>query len=123
MVAKTVASRKQKGRVFQQWVRDKIIEVFNLEIDDVKSTASGQSGEDVQLSPAARKVFPYSVECKAQESVSLWNFWKQAKSNSKSYHPILFIKRSRHEPLVVIDADHFFNLIKENHSGRKQEER
>ena len=122
-MAKTVSSRKQKGRVLQQWVRDKILELFqSLEPDDVKSTSSGASGEDVQLSPAARKLFPYGVECKNTERVSFWNYWKQCVSNSGKHYPLLVIKRNRQEPLVVITAEHFFNLIKEIDNGRQQKE-
>ena len=44
---------KAKGRLGQQEVRDKLLETFpDLEPDDIKSTVMGDSGEDIQLSPA-----------------------------------------------------------------------
>ncbi len=50
---------KAKGRLGQQEVRDKLLETFpDLEPDDIKSTVMGDSGEDIQLSPAARKIIP-----------------------------------------------------------------
>ena len=53
----TASSSKAKGRLGQQEVRDKILKTFpELEPDDVRSTAMGQSGEDIQLSPRARKL-------------------------------------------------------------------
>jgi len=71
-MAKTIQSRKSKGRRLQQFVRDMILENFDhLEPDDVRSTSMGAGGEDVLLSPAARKVFPFSVECKNVEKISL----------------------------------------------------
>ena len=55
-------SAKAKGRNLQKWVRDLLLENFpTLEADDVRSTSMGAGGEDVQLSPAARKLFKFSV--------------------------------------------------------------
>ena len=61
-------SAKNKGKRLQNKVRDLILEKFNtLEEDDVRSITMGDSGEDILLSPAARKLFPFSVECKNQK--------------------------------------------------------
>ena len=61
------ASKKAKGRKLQDFVRDKLRGLFNnLEEDDIKSAIMGESGEDIKLSPAARKLIPYSFECKNQ---------------------------------------------------------
>ena len=66
------SSSKAKGRRLQQAVRDGILEAFPaLEPDDVKSTSMGAGGEDVQLSPAARKLFPYQIECKPKAQSQL----------------------------------------------------
>tara|TARA_B100000745_G_scaffold252870_1_gene175099 strand:+ start:920 stop:1183 length:264 start_codon:yes stop_codon:yes gene_type:complete len=62
------------------------------------------------LSPAARALFPYSVECKNQESLNVWNSYAQATANCGENQPALFIKRNRHKPLVVLDAEHFIQL-------------
>lgn len=65
-------SCKAKGRKLQQRVRDLILENFeDLEQDDVRSTSMGAGGEDVLLSPKARKYFPFSIECKNQESLGI----------------------------------------------------
>ena len=115
------SSAKAKGRRHQQWVRDQILALFpKLEPDDVRSTSMGAGGEDVLLSPAARKLFPYSVECKSLKSISVYKFMEQAEANCPSNaEPIAIIKADRQKPLAVIDAEHFFQLIgKQN--GRKQ---
>ena len=53
---------KAKGRLGQNEIRDKILETFpELEPDDVKSTTMGDSGEDIQLSPAARRKIPITI--------------------------------------------------------------
>ncbi len=108
------ASGKAKGRKLQQVVRDKILEAFPiLEPDDAKSCSMGASGEDVQLSPAARRLFPYSVECKARASISVYAWYQQAKTNApKGMEPLLVIKQNYGKPLVVVDLDHYMELCK-----------
>lgn len=106
-------SAKAKGRVFQQWIRDLILTTFlTLEPDDVKSTSMGASGEDVQLSPAARKLFPYQIECKSKASSQIHTYYEQAKSHGK-HEPIVFVKQDRKRPLAIVDAEHFVELLKE----------
>ncbi len=108
------SSAKNKGRVLQQWIRDLILEAFpSLEPDDVRSTSMGAGGEDVQLSPAARRHFPYSVECKNVEKLNVWAAYEQADANSGNYEPILVMKKNRKKPLIVMDAEAFMKLIKE----------
>ena len=113
-MAITTASAKNKGRKHQQWVRDKILALFpNLTSDDVRSTGMGQSGEDIQLATVARKLFPYSVECKSLAKIAVYKIMEQAASNCpKGSQPLAIIKADRQKPLAVMDADHFFYLIK-----------
>lgn len=109
----STASRKAKGRNLQKLVRDSILESFpQLEPDDCKSTAMGQGGEDVQLSPAARKVFPYSVEAKRHKAFAVYGPFEQAKINSKGYQPLLVIQGDRKKPLAILDFEHFMELSK-----------
>ena len=105
-----VQSAKAKGRRFQQWVRNKLIEILNIHPEDIESRSMGAGGEDLIMARAAREKFPYSVECKNQEKVNIWESYKQAVENSKDYEPILIIKRNNHKPLVLIDAEHFVKL-------------
>ena len=112
MAIKT-SSAKAKGRKHQQWVRDQILAVYpQLESDDVRSTSMGAGGEDVQLSPAARKLFPYSVECKAHKSFAIYTVMDQAETNCpKNVQPMGIIKADRRSPLVVLDAEYFFGIM------------
>jgi len=71
----------------------------------------GAGGEDIMLSSRARGMFPYSVECKNQESVNVWKAFEQAEYNSGVYQPLLIIKKNRKEPLAVVGANHFIELI------------
>lgn len=85
----------------------------DLESDDVRSTSMGASGEDVQLSPAARRSCPISVECKARSSIVLYSWYEQAGTNCKpELEPLLVVKGDRKKPLVCVDAEYFFDLLK-----------
>jgi hypothetical protein len=106
------SSAKAKGRKLQQWLRDKLLAIhLTLEPDDIKSTGMGQSGEDIQLSPAARKLIPYTFECKNVEKLNVWAAYDQACEHGKG-EPVLVMKRNNRNPLVVVDAEHFLKGIK-----------
>lgn len=104
-------SAKAKGRKLQQWVRDLICEHFSLSKEDVRSTIMGDSGEDVQLSSAARLLVPFQIECKNKAHVSVYSWYEQARSHGP-HEPLLIIKEDNAEPLVVVDAVTFFKLLK-----------
>ena len=75
-------SAKNKGKRLQNSVRDILLETFQqLEPDDIRSAIMGESGEDIKLSPAARKLIPYSFECKNQEKLNIWDSLIQAEEN------------------------------------------
>ena len=79
-------------------------------VRDVRGVG-GAGGEDVQLSPAARRLFPYSVECKAHKAFAFYKIMEQAAANSpKGSEPLVIIKGDRKKPLAVVDAEHFFKL-------------
>ena len=106
-------SAKNKGRALQKWTRDLILESFpDLEPDDVRSTSMGCGGEDIQMSPAARKKFGFSIECKNVERLNVWDAYEQACANSGDYEPLLVMKKNRKKPLVVMDAETFIKLFK-----------
>ena len=105
-------SAKAKGRRLQQWVRDLLIEKLDVHPEDVESRSMGAGGEDLIMARAAREKFPYSVECKNQEKVNVWESYSQAVENSKDYEPVVVIKRNNHKPLVVVDAEYFVGLHK-----------
>ena len=110
----STASCKAKARRLQQDVRDKILDKFpTLEEDDVKSTSMEAGGEDIQLSPAARRVFPYSVECKSRASLPLYAWYQQAKHNAPTgMEALLVVKQDRSKPLIILDLDYFMEMIK-----------
>ena len=112
-------SAKAKGRKLQNHVRDKLREIFitnwtklpKLEEDDIKSQTMGMCGEDIVLSPAAKKLIPYSFECKNVERLNLWDAIEQSEGNCEDRVPIVVIKKNRKKPHVVINLEHFLELI------------
>jgi hypothetical protein len=113
----TPHAAKAKGRALQQAVRDKLLEVFpSLHRDDVRSTAMGQTGEDIQLSPAARRLFPYQIECKNKATSQVHTWYEQAASHGE-HTPLLVVKRDRGATLAVVTLDHFLELTKDKYNA------
>ena len=107
-------SAKNKGKRLQNKVRDLILEKFNqLEPDDVRSVTMGESGEDILLSPAARKLIPYSFECKNQEKLNIWSSLEQAETNSGNHIPIVIFKRNRSKTYVALEFEKLLELLDE----------
>lgn len=105
-------SAKAKGRALQKMVRDILLLDERLKEDDVQSRSMGAGGEDLMLSPAAREIYPVSIECKNSERVNVWEAYKQAQANAGNYIPVTVIKKNRHKPLVVLDAVTFFTILR-----------
>lgn len=111
-----ISSRKQKARLLQQWACKKISELTGIDWGKdapIESRPMGQSGCDVRMEGAVLQKFPYSVECKAQENWSVKQWMEQAKENLiPNTNWLLIVKSSRREPIVIMDANHFFELLK-----------
>ena len=108
-------SRKAKSRYLQNIVKDKIIKLFNLTNSDIRTSNTGENGEDVKLlSITAKRAFPYSVECKnAEQHIGLYKNFKQAKRHNHR-EPLLVIKKNREPALAIISLEHFFELIEKD---------
>jgi hypothetical protein len=111
-MATTVASRKGKGRRLQQAVRDLLLENYNtLEIDDIISVPGGVSGEDLLLSPAARRLIPVSFEMKNQEKLNIWDALKQTAKNCGKNMPVLVFKRNHTKMYATLEMDDFMKML------------
>ena len=111
------SSAKAKGRRLQQWVRTLLIEKLDIHEEDIESRPMGSGGEDLIMARAAREKFPFSVECKNQETGKFWKDLEQAQANAKHYTPIVLMKKNNDKPLVVIDAEVFIDMIGEINDG------
>ncbi len=112
----TTSSAKAKGRNLQQWVCQKISELLDIpwgKDEMIASREASQTGTDVRLVGEAKTRFPFSIECKWQESWSVPAWIKQAQDNQgENTDWLLIMKRSREKPVVVMDAEKFFELMK-----------
>jgi hypothetical protein len=105
-------SRKAKARYLQNIVKEKIIKLFKLNPDAIRTSNTGENGEDIKLlSLTAKKVFPYSVECKnSEQHKGLYKHFKQANGHNHR-EPLLVCKKNREPALAIITLEHFFELI------------
>ena len=108
-----VSSAKAKGRRLQQWVRDYLhSNLKGVEKDDVTSTPGGVNGPDIGLSPLARKLFPWTVECKSRSSFSVYEALEQAERNLiKNTKPIAILKGDRKQPLALLYAEDLLEIL------------
>jgi hypothetical protein len=70
----------------------------------------GASGEDVQLSPVARNLVCYTIECKNRAAIAVYKDYEQAKTHGL-VEPLVILKQNTRKPLALVDAEHFFDLI------------
>ena len=80
----SISSRKGKGRQLQQSVAKRISDLIELpwgKDEQIASREMAQSGTDIRLIGEAKELFPWSVECKRQESWGVHEWIKQAKMN------------------------------------------
>lgn len=114
MTANTPRSRKGKGATFQKYVRDRIRKAYIgvLQEGDIEGRQMGGAGTDIILSPYAKEVFPFSVECKRQEKWNVHQWWEQASLNTdEGTKPLLVMKKNNSEPLVLMRFADFMEMI------------
>ena len=112
------SSAKAKGRKLQQWFTKLLVDVLELDDEDMESRPMGSQGEDIIMGRLSRNRFPYSIECKNQEAVNVWKAYAQAEENCRGYEPLVGINRNRSKPLVLVEAEHFVGLFKEDKDER-----
>ncbi|MCK5605116.1 hypothetical protein KAR91_24715 [Candidatus Pacearchaeota archaeon] len=116
------SSAKAKGRRYQYVIRDEFLKYApSLEPDDIRSNPMGASGEDLLFSPAARKVYPYSVECKRSESLNIYKTINQAESNCNGHIPLIVFRKTNLRSYVALPLEDFMQLIKESNPEVKDD--
>lgn len=107
------SSAKAKGRSFQQSIMKLMLDKApSLEADDITSRSMGANGEDLLMSPAARKIYPISVECKNLASMAFYKWVDQAKENCpRGIQPVVFAKANRKKAVAIVDAEYFIELL------------
>jgi hypothetical protein len=87
--------------------------LYGLVDADIESRGMGQSGVDVVLSPAAKKVFPLGIECKNQESLNVHRIFAKHYEQYKDEYlfPILVHSKNHSRTLVTMDSTSFLELL------------
>ena len=116
-------SAKAKGRNWQKKVEKLIGEATGLEYGKdcpIQSREMSQTGTDIKvIGGKAKKLFPFSAECKCCEKWNLPAWIKQAQDNQLSGTDwILFLNRNKTRPgeeteVVVMSAKTFFKALAE----------
>jgi hypothetical protein len=109
------ASAKQKGRRAAAELKIAIHAAYpELEYDDVLVTSSGTTGEDLKLSPKARRLLPFTFEVKNQEALNIWQALQQAQEHAEGtqHTPALAFRRNKSELYVAVRASDFLKLTK-----------
>jgi len=115
MASLTHSARKEKAKRLQKLVASKVSELTGLPCGKdcpIESRQMGESGVDVRLDNQARVMWPWSCECKNQETWSVPAWVKQAQANCyEGTDWLLVIGKNHTKPVVVLDLDVFFNLL------------
>ena len=109
-----ISSRKAKGRSLQNKVRDIFRKIFEekLENGDIESRPMGNCGTDLILSPQSKRLIPFDIEAKNQESLSIWSCLSQCEKNTeKGRIPLLVFKRNRSETYATLKLSDLLQLL------------
>ncbi len=112
----STSAAKAKGRRLQDFVAESFRKMHpSLEEDDVKTAIMGESGTDIKLSPAARRLIPFDTECKNQEKLNIWASISQCETNCKENRiPLLVFKRNRTKTYACIEFEKLLELLQKN---------
>jgi len=115
----TRKSAKLKGRDFQIWLKERIIELFHIEPDEIRTAIGSENGTDIKMmTKAARERFPFSIEAKRQEGfANVYRAYAQAEANRNGATPILVLRSNRKPPLVVMSWEDFLSLTPSKVAG------
>ena len=109
-----IMSKKRKSALLQNLVRDKILKTFpHLKKKDVLTARNGQIGADIILSKVGQKLVGCNFEVKNQQKMkTIYDWYRQASKGNHKLMPVVISKMNTREPLVILDMNDFFSLIK-----------
>jgi hypothetical protein len=106
-----IRTAKARGRRLQDYVAQMIQVNFGISVSDARPAIMGENGMDIKLSTAARMQFPFAVECKNQEKLSIWKALEQSEKNSEGLAPLLVFKRNHSKVYVALDFETFIGIL------------
>ncbi len=112
------AARKAKGHRLEYYVRDRLIELFGFDKEDIRANIGSETGEDLKLSKKAQALIPLKFECKSRARMSVYTYYDQAKGHPGELEPVVVVKMNRRKPLIIMDLEYFLETLR-NKNGKK----
>ena len=113
MPASSVQSRKAKGRNFQNDLVTRLRTTFpSCDAEGIRGCPASCGGEDILMSDEWRSRFPFSIEAKRCERLSLAKAFEQARRNAKGHRPMVVWKQNRAKALCIVEFDDILHLLK-----------
>lgn len=106
-------SNKAKGRNGQKEVQELILKHFpELHPDDCRSNPMGAQGEDLLLSPLARRTLGnIQIEVKRSKRIAACRYMEQANEHG-DYKPVAFFREDRGPWFACVYADFLLELLR-----------
>jgi hypothetical protein len=111
-------SAKNKGASWQKEMCEMIARITGTRFDqkddqcDIHSREMGLSGADIIVRGRARLQFDFDPECKNCNSISIPEWVRQAKANSKNGKWVLFVKSPKlEENIAVMGISQFESIV------------
>lgn len=113
------SSAKAKGRRHQQAIRDDLRELlrpYGIVDEDVESTGMGQSGVDIILSPAAKRILDLVIEAKNVEKLNVVGVFQHHHElyTEKPGLKLLIHTRNRAQTLVTLKWSDLLGILRTN---------
>ena len=108
-MAKTHASKKAKGSRLEKAVAT----LYRKHGFDgaMRMPLSGAIGGHMSGDISFKYHVPFKVECKNQETVRIWEWWRQTLSQvGMNQEPVLFMSGNHRPILAVVDAEYLVRL-------------
>lgn len=114
-----IQSAKAKGRKLCQELKELLLRYAkDLHEDDITVTPASVPGPDLHLSHAAKKFYPFNIECKNQEKLNIWDSLKQVEVRQKIEEiPLVVFSRNRSPSYVCLRLEAFMDLMKHGTNG------
>lgn len=117
------SSAKAKGRRAAALAASILSETTGLEPGNFIVTPSGVTGPDILLSPLAKEVVPFVIECKNQEALNIWSAMSQAESHvdpNDPRVPLLVFTRNRSPMYCAMEFELLCRLLWDKEENESQ---
>ena len=112
-------SAKAKGKRLQEKIAEMIRITFGLADMDVLSVPNSVNGMDIWLSETAKEYFPFAIESKNTQSLSIWKALEQAENNKEDLEPLLIFSRNHSKIYATLEFSKLLKMLEYISTVRK----